>query len=141
MAGNRSGTLKVHGSPLDCKSRDSGLLSQHIPPHSLDDRFGGRLGVQLVRVVLIVDIITHTHELPSVIAAGQQYDGDAEDFGRRDAFQVGGVGFEDEFVDADWDGPNEEGVEFLIMFGAVANGLVVVYGRGWKGSYEVAEPT
>ncbi len=110
------------GLPLDCKSCNSGLLGQHIPPHPLHDRFDGRLGVQLVRVVLVVDIVTHTHEFPPVVTAGQQYDCDAQDFGCRDAFQVGGVGFEDEFVDADGNWADEEGVEFLIMFGAVMEG-------------------
>lgn len=120
--GVQEGRTECVGLPFDCEARDSRLLSQHVPSHSLDDRFGGRLGSQLVGVVLVVDVVSHANKLPPIVAAGQEYDCDAEDFGRRDAFQVRGVGFEDEFVDADGDGADKEGVEFLVVFGAGGDG-------------------
>lgn len=95
-----------------------------MPPHLLNHRFRGWLRRERFVHVLVVDVVAHAHELAVVVGAGEQDDGYAEDFGGGDAGGVGGVGFEDEFVYADGDGADEEGVEFLVVLGAVGVGLV-----------------
>lgn len=106
--------------PFDSKARDSWLVGQDIPSHLLDYRLGWRLGIQLLAVVLVVDVVTHTHELAAIVAARQQYDGHAQDLGVRDALGVWWVGFEDELVDADRDGAHEEGVKLLVVLVAAS---------------------
>lgn len=65
------------------------LLSQHMPPHLLDDWLGGRIIVHFLGVVFVVDIIADADELAVIVAAGEEDDGDAKDFRGRDAFEIG----------------------------------------------------
>jgi hypothetical protein len=129
--------------PLDGEAGHTGLLSEDIAANALNDGLGWRLRSQLLGVVLVVDIVANTDELTTVIAAGQEDDSDTQDFGGGDALQVGRIGLEDEFVHTDGDGADQEGIEFLVIFGAIQDGLVrdrqMDAVSGWI--YEVAEPT
>jgi len=84
----------------------------------LDDGFRGRLRVQLFGVVLIVNIVANADKFSIIVAACKEDDGNTEDFGSRDALQIGWVGLEDEFVHAYRDGAHEERVELLIVLGS-----------------------
>lgn len=105
--------------PFDSKSRNPWLFCQYISPDLLDDRLRGRIIVHLLIVVFIVDVVANADEFAVIVAAGEEDDGDAEDLGGGDTFEVGRVGFEDEFVDAHGYRPDKERVEFLIVFGSV----------------------
>jgi hypothetical protein len=84
--------------------------------HLVNHRFRGGLQLQRLVCVLVVDVVADADELAVLVAARQQDDGDADDFAVRDARQVRRVGLEDEFVDADGDGPHGDGVELLVVF-------------------------
>lgn len=101
--------------PFNSKSSYTGLLCKHVPPHAVDVWFGGGFSVELFRVVFIVDVVANSDELSAIIAACEEDDCNTEDFGCRDAPEVWGIGFEYELVHADGDGPNEEGIELLVM--------------------------
>jgi hypothetical protein len=101
--------------PLDGESSHAGLLGQHITLHTLDDRLGRRFGVELFRVILIVDVITNADKFSSVVGTSQENDSDTKNFGIGDAGGVGSIGLENEFVYSDGDRADEEGVEFLII--------------------------
>lgn len=109
------GPIVVTNIPLDGEARDAGLRIQDIAADLLNDWLGWRVGVQLLRLVLVVDVVADAHELAAVVGAGEQNDGDAEDLGVGDALRVRRVGLEDELVDADGDGPDEEGVQLLVI--------------------------
>ena len=68
-------------SPFDRKPRDSWFLRKYIPPHPLDDGFRWWFGVQLLAVVFVVDVVADADELAGVIGAGEEDDGDTENFG------------------------------------------------------------
>jgi hypothetical protein len=110
--------------PLDREASHTGLLSEDIAANTLNDGLGWGLCCQLLGVVLIVDIVANTDELAAVVAAGQEDDGNTQDFGGGDALQVGRIGLEDELVHADGDGADQEGVEFLVILGAIQDGLM-----------------
>ena len=112
-------------SPFDVESSDPRFVCKKVSSHPLDDGFGRRFGVQLVAVVLVVHVVSHTDEFSPIVAARKQDDGDAENVRGRDSLEVGRVGFEDELVDADRDGANQQRIKLLVMFGpANANASV-----------------
>jgi hypothetical protein len=106
--------------PLDCEPCDPRLLSQNIPPDFLDNGLSWRVLGELWIRVLIVDVVSNAHKLSIVVAAAKEDNGDADNLGVRDAGDLGRFCFEDEFVYARRDGPNEEAVKFLVMFGATS---------------------
>jgi hypothetical protein len=128
--------------PLDSEAGHTGLLGQDIAADALNDGLGWGLCGQLLGVVLVVDIVADTDELTTIVATGQEDDSDTQDLGGGDTLQIGGVGLKDELIHADRDWADKEGVEFLIVLGAIHNGLVrgkLDAVSGWN--YEVAEPT
>jgi len=106
--------------PLDSESRDSGLLGQHVANNPLKDRLAGRLVLKLWDIVFVADIVTNTDELTTIVGAGKQDDGDAQDLGGRELANSWRIGLEDELVDADRDRSNKEFSKFLIVVGAVS---------------------
>lgn len=128
--------------PLDGESGDTGLLREDVALHALDDGLGRGLRVELLRVVLIVDVVSHSHKLAAVVGTGQKDDSNTEDVGIGDARRAGSLGLEDKLIDADGDGPDEEGVELLVIL--VSSGLLEPAQAGWVragGTHEVADPT
>lgn len=101
--------------PFDSKAGNTGLLSEHVPTDTVEERLRGWVSIKLIRVVFVVDIVSDADELAAIVGTGEEDDGDAEDLSVWDALGVRWVGFKDELVDADWDGTNEEGVEFLVV--------------------------
>lgn len=101
--------------PFDGEARDTRLLGKNIATDLLDDRLGRRVGIQLLRLVLIVDIVSNANELATIVGAGKQDDSDTHDFGIRNPLSVGGIGLEDELVDANRDGADQQGVELLVI--------------------------
>jgi hypothetical protein len=63
--------------PFDSKSRNSRLFRQNVAADLLEDWLGRWVGVQLLRIILIVDIVTDADELSAVIGTGEEDDGDA----------------------------------------------------------------
>lgn len=96
--------------PFDSEPRYSRLLREDIPANAFNVWLGGGFVAELLRVVLVVDVVSHPDEFPAVVAAAKQNHRHSEDFRGRYPFQVGGISFEDEFVHANWNRPNEEGV-------------------------------
>lgn len=126
--------------PLDGEASHTRLLSEDIAADVLDLGLRRGVGGQFFRVVLVVHVVAHTDEFTTVIAAGEQNDGDAENLRIGDPLVIGRIGLENELVHSDRDGTDEQRVEFLILLGAgevserklrMAGGL----------AYEVAEPT
>lgn len=101
--------------PFDSKPGHTRLLSQDVPPHSVDVWLGGGLSIELFRIVFIVDVVADSNELSAIVAACEENDCNTEDLGCRDASEVWGVGFEYELVHADGNGPDEEGIKLLVM--------------------------
>jgi len=95
--------------PLDSEAGNSWLLGEDVAADLLEDWLGWGIGVELLRVILVVDIVADSNELATVIGAGE------EDLSIRDSGGVWCTGLEDELVDANWDGANEEGIELLVM--------------------------
>ena len=115
LLGRELGRGALVAVPLDGEASDTRLLGQDVAADLLDDGLGGRLVDQGLVGVFVVNVVAHAHELAAVVGAGEQDDGDAEDLSCGDVGGVGRVGLEDELVDADGDGADEEGVEFLIV--------------------------
>lgn len=109
--------MNVRDIPLDGKPSNSGLLGQNVATNLLNHRLAGRTLCQRLIRVFVIDIVSHTHKLASIIAASQQDDSDTDDFRAWNVGSVGWIGFEDEFVRSRWDGADEEGIELLIVFG------------------------
>lgn len=101
--------------PFDSKSSDSWLLRQNVASHFLKDWLSWWIGIELFRIVLVVDIVSDSNKLSAIVGTGEEDDGNAEDLSIWDALGVRWVGFEDKLVDSDWDGTDEEGVELLIV--------------------------
>jgi hypothetical protein len=101
--------------PLDGKARDSWLLCKNLPLHLLDDGLGRRVECQRLVCVLVVHIVSDTHELALIIAAAEQNDCDTDDLAVGNARQVGRVGLELELVDANRERTDEDRVEFLVV--------------------------
>ena len=94
--------------PFDGKPRHSGLLCQDVPLHLLYDWLAWRLCIQCFVCVLVVNIVADADELASIIAAGEEDDGNAQDFGAGQTGEIGRVSFEEEFVGAHRNGSNKE---------------------------------
>lgn len=101
--------------PFDGEASDSGLLGENIALDSLDDGLGGRVVVQFLAVVLVVDIVANAHEFATIVGASEKDDGNAENLRGGQSRQIGWIGFEDEFIDADRDRTDEQGVQLLIV--------------------------
>lgn len=109
--------------PFDSESSHTGLFSKNIATDVLDLGLRGRLGGQFLRIVFVVHVVAHTYEFTAIIAAGEEDDGDTQDLRRGDTLEVWGISFENELVDADRDGADEEGVEFLVVFRSKAKSV------------------
>lgn len=107
--------IKKKYLPLDGETSHTGLLGKDITLHSLDDGLGRGLCVELLRVVLVVDIVSNPNKLASVVGAGQEHDRDTQNIGVGDASSVGSLSLEEEFVDSDGDWADEKGVELLVI--------------------------
>ena len=94
--------------PFDSEACDSGLFSQNIPPDTIDVRLSRRFGVQLLRIIFIVHIVSHADKFTIVVRACKQDNCHAEDFGGRNLGEIGWIGLENEFVHADGNGSDEE---------------------------------
>lgn len=125
--------------PLDSETGNSGLLCEDISTDLLEDRLGWWVGIELLRIVLIVDIVSDTNELSAIVGAGKEDDGDTQDLGIWNTAGVWWVGLEDELVYTNGNRTDKEGVEFLIMLITGIVRRLFVLGR-WN-AYEVADPT
>jgi hypothetical protein len=67
---NNLGWSVAVGSPFDSETSDSGLLGEDIAANLLKNRLGRWIGVELLRVVLVVDVVTDTNELAVVVGTG-----------------------------------------------------------------------
>jgi len=103
------------GIPLDSKASNPRLLSEHISSHTFHIWFRRGLVVELLGIVFIVNIVADADELSVVVTTSEEDDCHAQDFCSGDAAKIRGIGFEDEFVHADGDGANEEGIELLVV--------------------------
>jgi hypothetical protein len=68
-----------------------------------------------LRIVLVVDVVANTNEFTAIVSAGQQDHRDAQNVRLGDAGNIGCIGLENELVDANRNGADQEGVEFLIV--------------------------
>lgn len=112
--------------PLDVEPGDTGLFGQHAALDSVGEDLCRGLGIQLLRVVFVVDVVANTDKFSAVVGACEENDGDAEDVGVGDLGAVWGIGLEEELVDADGDRPDKERFELLIIL--VADEVVL----DWK---------
>jgi len=101
--------------PLDGESGNAGLLSQHNAADLFNHGFGRWIVIQLLRLVLVVNIIADTDEFTTIVSTCEENDSNAEDLVNRDALRVRRVGLEDKLVDAYRDGPDEQRVELLVV--------------------------
>lgn len=101
--------------PLDGKASDAGLLGENVAADLLDNGLCRGVGAELLDLVLVVDIVADANEFATIVGAGQEDDGNAHDLSIGDALGVGGIGLEDELVDADGDGADQQGVELLVI--------------------------
>lgn len=85
--------------------------------HLLNHRLAGRLHLQRLVRVLVVDIVADAHELAVLVAAAEEDDGDADDLAVGNASKIRRVGLEDELVDADGDRADEHRVQLLVVLG------------------------
>lgn len=101
--------------PFDREAGYSRLLSQYVSANLLDDWLCRRLELQCLIRVLIVDIVSNTHELAIVVTAAEENDGNADDLIVGNARQVWRVGAEFELIHSNGNGADEKGVKLLIM--------------------------
>ncbi len=94
--------------PFDCKTGDSWLLCEYVSSDLLEDGLCWRIRIELLGVILVIDIVPDSHKFSAVVGTCKKDDGDTEDFGIWDSVGVGGVRFEDEFVDTDGYWTDEE---------------------------------
>lgn len=59
------------GIPFYGKPGHSWFLGKDIASNSFDDRFGGRLVVHLLIVILIVDVVADANEFAAVVGTGE----------------------------------------------------------------------
>ena len=116
--------------PLDGKPGHTRLLCQDIASYALNNGLGRRLRVELLRVVLVVDVVSHSNKLATVVCTCQEDDSHTKDVGIGDARRAGGLGLEDKLVDANGNRPDEEGVELLVVLIA-AGVLEPAQAGGW----------
>jgi len=57
--------------PLDRKASDPGLFGKDVSPHTVHDGLGWRLGVEFFRIVLVIDVVADSYELPAIVAASE----------------------------------------------------------------------
>jgi hypothetical protein len=57
--------------PFDSETGNSWLLRENIAADLLKDWLGWGIGVELLRVILIVDVVADSNELTTVIGAGK----------------------------------------------------------------------
>ena len=105
--------------PLDGKSSDSWLFRQDIPHDSIRLDFGRGFGIEFLIVVFIVDVVSNADEFAAVVGASEKDNGNPKDFGGGEFSEIWGLRLEDEFVDANWNRPDEQRIKFLVVFGAV----------------------
>jgi hypothetical protein len=101
--------------PLDSKARHAGLLCKNVATNLLDDGLGRRVGLKLLVVILVVDVVSDTNELATIVGAAQKDNSDSNDLGIGNALRVGGVGLKNEFVDTDRNGSHQQSIELLII--------------------------
>mgnify|MGYP004190036849 CR=1 FL=1 len=125
--------------PLDSKSGDSRLLCENVTADLLKNWLGWGVGIELLRIIFIVDVVSDTNKLSAIVGAGKEDNGDTKNFGIWNATGIGWVGLEKELVYANWNGTNEEGVEFLVV---LITGIVRrLFVLGVWNAHEVADPT
>jgi hypothetical protein len=107
--------------PFDREASNSWLLSKDIPANLLQDWLWWWVGIKFLRIVLVVDIVTHTDKFPTVVGTSKEDNGYAQYFSVRNFVGFGWVGFEDELVHTDWNRTDEEGVELLVVLVAVSD--------------------
>lgn len=90
--------------PFDSETRDTGLLSKNVATNLLDDGLRRWVGIQLVRLVLVVYIVSDAHKFATVVRASQQDDRDTQHLGIRNSLGIGSISLENEFVDANRNG-------------------------------------
>ena len=95
-------------SPLDSKPGDPRLLSKDVPPDTLELDLLGGIRVHLFVVILVVDIVADTDELPGIVGTDEKDDGGAEDFGGGDTGRIWRVRDKLELVYADGNRPDEQ---------------------------------
>jgi hypothetical protein len=66
--------------PFDSKTGDTRLLRKDVASDALDDGLGGRIVVQLLAVVFVIDIVANTYKLAAIVRAGQEDDGYTKNF-------------------------------------------------------------
>jgi hypothetical protein len=103
--------------PLDRKSSNSRLFSQKVSHNSLHNRDLWRLVVEFWRVIFVVDIVSNTDKLAAIVGTSQEQDGHAEKLRGGNAVGLGGIGFENELVDADRDRTDKKGIKNNIVLG------------------------
>ena len=107
--------------PLDSKSSNTGLLGEDVPHDSIGLNLFRRLVVELLRIVFVAHVITNTNEFTTIIRASKKNNGNPQDLGRGKFGKGRGFGLKNELVHTDGDGTNKEGVELLIVLGAIEN--------------------
>lgn len=107
--------MRIANVPFNSETRDTRLLSKNIATNLLDDRLSRRVGVQFLRLVFVVHVISNAYKFATVIGASQQNDSDTNDLSIGDSLGIRGIGFENKFVDADRNGTDQQGVELLVI--------------------------
>lgn len=97
-------------SPFDSETCHTWLLGEDVSLHSLNDRLRRGFSVELLRVVLVVDVVSDANKLATIVGTGQEDDRHAKNIGVGDAGGVGRLSFKDELVNSDWDGADKKGV-------------------------------
>lgn len=71
--------------PFDSESRYTRLFSEHIPPHAIDVWLRRGFSIELLRVVLVVDVVSYTDKFSTIIAAREKDNSNTKDLGSGDA--------------------------------------------------------
>lgn len=122
--------LDPHNIPFDCETSDTRLLRENIALHALNDGLGRRLSIELFRIIFVVYIVSHSHELATIVGAGQKNHRDTKDVGFGDASCVGRVGFEQKLVHTDRNGPDKQGIELLVVL-VTKKGVRIMFGAAF----------
>lgn len=101
--------------PLDREASHTGLLGKDVAADLLDDGLGRRVGIELLRLIFVVDVVSHAHELPTVVGASQEDDRDAHNLGIGNALGIRGIRLENELVDTDGNRSHQQGVQLLVI--------------------------
>jgi hypothetical protein len=101
--------------PFNSKAGHARLLCQYVALDSVNDGLGWRLGAELLRVIFVVYVVAHAHELAAIVGTRQENDSNTQNIGVRDARRVRGIRFENELVDSNRNRSDKERVEFLIV--------------------------